>query len=175
MADGPPARQPARTVNCRTAEPEPFVETMMGLHEHLDLHFFVHQQALLDRDFARATVHLEAYATRLLDHIHDENTHVLPLYQRLGGDHTDAPSRLFLGEHQKLRDFVADFAMRLAVLRAQPDDRLLLDLFDRQATFKNLSLHHDLRERHGLYPFLAARLSCEQRAAVLAARRWSGA
>ncbi len=174
MANAPAARQPASPVNSPTTEPEPFVATMMGLHEHLDLHFFRHQQALLDRDIVRATAHLAAYETRLLDHIHDENTHVLPLYQQLGGDRTDAPTRLFLGEHQKLRDFVADFGMRLAVLRAEPEDRLLLDLFDRQATFKNLSLHHDLRERHGLYPFLAARLSGEQRKAVLAARRWSG-
>lgn len=141
---------------------------MMGVHDELAQVFFAHQRALLDRDFERAARELAAYRTKLFAHAHDEEQHVLPRYVELGGDATDAPLRLFLGEHKNLRAFVDEFARRVAALAAQPDDRALLELFDREATYKNLMLHHDLREKNMLYPFLEARLSPAEQAAVLA-------
>lgn len=160
----------------------PLTTLMMGLHDDLAERFFAHQQALLDRDFGRATRLLTGYRERLLRHMRDEETLVLPLYLAAGGDATDAPVRLFLGEHGKMRDFVADFASRTARLSAgseQPPgdpskDRALLELLDRQATYKNLVLHHDLRERNALYPFLGARLSADEQARVLRELGWSG-
>lgn len=142
---------------------------MMGKHDEFAQAFFVHQQALLDRDFGRAGRALAAYRTALLAHMHDEESLVLPRYEALGGDATDAPLRLFLGEHKNLRTFLDEFVVRVAALVERPDDRALLELFDRQATYKNLMLHHDLRERNMLYPFLAARLSVEEQAAILRA------
>lgn len=147
---------------------------MMALHDDLAQAFFRHQQALLDRDFARAGVELAGYRQRLAAHIADEESLVLPRYDALGGDATDAPVRLFLGEHANLRRFVDEFVARTAALSAAPDDAALLDLFDREAVFKNLVLHHDLRERNVLYPFLAARLSADEQRVVLAARSWCG-
>jgi len=141
--------------------------TMMGLHEAFDATFFAHQRALLDRDFARAGALLASYRADLLAHMQDEERLVLPRYGALGGDATDAPTKLFLGEHHNLRAFLADFAQRVAALAAQPGDRALLELLDRQATYKNLMLHHDLRERNALYPFLAARLVPEEQRAIL--------
>lgn len=140
---------------------------MMGVHDELAQRFFAHQQALLDRDFARAARELAAYRETLFAHAHDEEQHVLPRYVELGGDATDAPLKLFLGEHKNLRAFVDEFVRRVAALAAAPDDRALLELFDREATYKNLMLHHDLREKNMLYPFLAARLSAAEQAAVL--------
>jgi hemerythrin-like domain-containing protein len=105
----------------------------------------------------------------------DEESLMLPRYAALGGDATDAPVRLFLGEHKNLRSFVDDFGVRVERLARQPDDRALLELFDRQATCKNLLLHHDLRERNALYPFLAERLPPAEQERLLAARSWSGA
>ena len=151
-----------------------FVDRMMGLHAQLDDRFFAHQQALLDRDFARAAAALADYRDRLWRHIQDEESQVLPRYAALGGEVGDAPVRLFLGEHRNLRTFVDDFDVRLARLVQQPDDRPLLELFDRQATFKNLLLHHDLRERNALYPFLAEHLPAAEQERVLAALSWSG-
>lgn len=148
---------------------------MMGHHDQLAAIFFRHQQALLDRDFARAARELAAYRAALWAHMHDEETVVLPRYAALGGDATDAPLRLFLGEHKNLRSFVDDFGGRVAALASRPDDRALLELLDRQATCKNLMLHHDLRERNMLYPFLAARLSAGERSAILAACRHAAA
>lgn len=147
---------------------------MMALHDDLVQSLFVHQVALLDRDFARAAATLQQFRAQLLAHVDDEERHVLPPYERLGGDATDAPTRLFRGEHRNLHTFVDEFVRRVDALRERPDDAALLELFDRQATFKNLLLHHDLRERNMLYPFLAARLSPDQQAAILAARTWSG-
>lgn len=147
---------------------------MMGLHEALDARFFAHQRALLDRDFARAASLLDEYRSRLLQHIADEEEAVLPRYVAAGGDATDAPSRLFRGEHDKLRGFVAEFVRRIAALRERPEDRGLLELFDRQATFKNLMLHHDLREKAGLYPLVAARLPAVEQRAIVQGLRWAG-
>jgi len=151
-----------------------FVQRMMGLHAQLDEHFFVHQQALLDRDFARAQRLLADYRERLFAHMQDEESLVLPRYQAAGGDAGDAPVRLFLGEHKNLRLFVDDFGVRVARLVERPDDRALLELFDRQATCKNLLLHHDLRERNVLYPFLAEHLPPAEQEQVVAALCWSG-
>lgn len=155
--------------------PVPSLETvMMGLHDELDRGFFVHQQALLDRDFGRAGQALAAHRDRIDRHMADEEQFVLPQYQALGGDATDAPTKLFLGEHRNLRTFLDDFAVRVAALAQRPDDRALLELFDRQATCKNLMLHHDLRERNMLYPFLGARLAPAAQQAILQQLRWQG-
>jgi len=144
--------------------------TMMGVHDELDHGFFVHQQALLDRDLASAATRLEAYRELIARHMADEEGLILPRYAALGGDLTDAPVRLFLGEHAKMREFLADFAQRIAGLQEHPGDRALLELMDRQATYKNLMLHHDLRERRGLYPFLSARLAVADQGQLVAAR-----
>jgi hypothetical protein len=45
---------------------------MMGLHDELAQAFFVQQQALLDRDFARAGRLLAVYRDALLAHVRDE-------------------------------------------------------------------------------------------------------
>jgi len=147
---------------------------MMGLHDDLAQTFFAHQTALLDRDFTRAATHLARYREQLFAHAQDEERHVLPRYRELGGDDGDAPVRLFLGEHDKLRTFVDEFTTRVAALCAHPDDVKLLELLDRQATFKNLVLHHDLRERNVLYPFLQARLDADAQRSILEARAFRG-
>ncbi|MCA3010499.1 MAG: hemerythrin domain-containing protein [Phycisphaerales bacterium] len=151
-----------------------FAAAMMGLHARLDALLFAHQRALLDRAVARARASLAQYRDALFAHAADEEAHVLPRYRALGGDATDAPTKLFLGEHDKLRALVDDCARRLSAMGEVADDRALLDVLDRQATLKNLLLHHDLRERNLLYPFLAARLPAAEQAAILAARRWAG-
>ncbi|MBX3462974.1 MAG: hypothetical protein KF830_07370 [Planctomycetes bacterium] len=151
-----------------------FVVSMMALHAELDARFFAHQRALLDRDFGGAAAALADYRERLWRHIADEEEHVLPRYEALGGETTDAPVRLFLGEHGNLRKFVDEFTRSTAALAHTADDRALLALLDREAVFKNLLLHHDLRERNALYPFLAERLPAAEQAAVLALRSWAG-
>jgi hypothetical protein len=144
-------------VSC-AADGGDFAAAMMGLHARLDALLFAHQRALLDRDLPRARATLATYGEALTAHVADEEEHVLPRYRALGGDATDAPTKLFLGEHANLRAFVADCAQRLAAMPERVDDRPLLDL----------------RERNLLSPFRAARLPAAEQAAILGARRWAG-
>ena len=148
---------------------------MMAVHERLDARFLAQQRALLDRDFVRAAAWLDTYRSLLLLHMADEEQHVLPCYGSHGGDASDAPVRLFLGEHARMREFVDRFTAALAVLQQQPDDARLLALFDQQATYKNLLLHHDLRERNALYPRLEQWASAAELAAIASAVRSPGA
>ncbi|MCA8963633.1 MAG: hemerythrin domain-containing protein [Planctomycetes bacterium] len=152
----------------------PLQDGMMGLHAQLEQRFHAHQVALLDRDFERAGSELDAYRERLFAHMIDEEERVLPHYRDLGGDATDAPVRLFTGEHARMREFVLDCLQRTRGLAARPDDRDLLALFDREATYKNLVLHHDLRERNVLYPFLGARIAEPAQRELFASMRWRG-
>jgi len=154
------------------SDPSQLLElTLMAVHQQLDQIFFRHQCALLDRDAPRASHCLAEYSAMLLAHIDEEERFILPCYAAHGGDATDAPVRLFQGEHHNLRRFLMDFAERLRVWSQSPDDRLLLELFDRQATFKNLLLHHDLRERNMLYPHLSRSLSATEQQCLLAELR----
>lgn len=157
------------------ADDRTLASVMMGLHDALAQWFFLHQQALLGRDFVKARAGLLRYRERLFEHMRDEETAVLPAYEAAGGNATDAPVRLFLGEHGKMRDFVDGFVRSVDALVEHPDDRALLELFDRQATYKNLVLHHDLRERNALYPFVASRVPAETQALLLAGLHWSSA
>lgn len=141
---------------------------MMGRHGDFDACFRRHQVALIDRDHRAAGAELARYQQLLDEHIAQEEAHVIPLHVAHGGDATDAPAKLFLGEHQLIRKFLAEFRTRVERLVAVPDDDQLLELLDREATFKNLMLHHDLRERNVLYPRLSERLGEAEQAAVLA-------
>lgn len=141
---------------------------MMGRHAEFDACFRRHQVALIDRDHQTAGAELARYQQLLDEHIAQEEAYVIPLHVAHGGDATDAPAKLFLGEHQLIRRFLAEFRTRVGRLVAAPDDDQLLELFDREATFKNLMLHHDLRERNALYPRLSERLSVAEQVDVLA-------
>lgn len=144
---------------------------MMGLHEKLDAQFARHQRALLDRDYVRAASWLGSYREQLAVHMQDEERYVLPLYQNHGGDASDAPAKLFLGEHARMREFLEKIGDATAALANQPDDDKLLVLLDLEATYKNLLLHHDLRERNALYPRLEEWVSADELARVSTALR----
>lgn len=141
--------------------PGPLERVLMPLHEGLDALFFAHQVALLDRDGARAQRCFLAFRDAIETHAVDEESHVLPLYARSGGDATDSPSAQFRLEHDKIRRFLTELAPRIAALAGATsiDDRELLGILDRESWFKNLFTHHDLRERNVLYPWLS--LHCD--------------
>ena len=150
-------------------------ERMLSLHARLDALFAGHQRALLDRDFVRAGAWLDRYRAQLLLHMDDEERHVLPLYAARGGDASDAPVKLFVGEHARMREFVGRSVAAIAALQQQPDDAALLALFDQQATYKNLLLHHDLRERNALYPRVEQWASASELQALACVMRSPGA
>jgi hemerythrin-like domain-containing protein len=128
---------------------------LLELHRQLDQLFVDHQRALMRLDLDRAEVLLNDYQTALLAHIRDEETLMLPLY----GDRVKAPvggaASIFVGEHEKLRQFLTLFRQEIGKIRTMDDIELgVLFLIDSQHLFKRLLVHHDTREKKMLYPLL---------------------
>jgi hemerythrin-like domain-containing protein len=143
-----------------------FARQMMGLHKDLELLFREHQFAIMRGDYSRARKLFAIHAETLRAHAEDEEAHILPVFAERGGEDLDSPPRLFLGEHQKIRAFLDEIDLRLAAL-GDGDSLGALELLDREAWFKNLLMHHDLREGNVLYPKVDEWTSPEERAEIL--------
>jgi hemerythrin-like domain-containing protein len=149
--------------------PELSFVSLLDIHRVLRELFLQHQEALLDADLARARERLEEFERRLLHHIREEEELLLPIYQRAGVI-PGGPPVLFTGEHKRMRELLAGFGQALSSPEQNPASRKrgILWLLDRQATFKNLMEHHDLRETNILYPALDRVTSEAERREVLA-------
>jgi hemerythrin-like domain-containing protein len=143
--------------------------SLLDIHKALQELFLQHQEALLDADLMRAGKRLEEFEGRLFDHIREEEELLLPVYERAGAI-PGGPSVLFTGEHKRMQELLAGFKQALSSLKQDPGGRKrgILWLLDRQATFKNLMEHHDLREATILYPALDRVTSEAERRDILA-------
>ncbi len=143
----------------------------LTLHEQLVELFLDHQDALLSVDVPTALARLDRYERLLLDHMRVEEDRWLPLYAERAGRPPGGPIELFLGEHRKMRAFLERFRETLGRIASEDEKmarRSVLALFDRQAMYKHLVEHHDLREKNVLYPWLDRVTSADERAALLA-------
>ena len=130
--------------------------TLLETHTILRELFVQHQEALLDLDLPHALERLEEFERRLQHHIWEEESVLLPIYERAGAI-PGGPPVLFTGEHQRMREFLAHFKHALSSLATHPAGELkrgILWLLDRQASFKGLMEHHDQRESNLFYPTL---------------------
>lgn len=128
---------------------------LLMLHRQLDELFFEHQRALLRLDLNRASTLLAAYEAELLAHMRDEEQLMIPLYRERAQAPVGGAAEIFLGEHDKLRQYLVLFREELAKLAAADDlERGVLFLLDSQHLFKRLLVHHDSREKKMLYPLL---------------------
>lgn len=143
--------------------------SLLDIHKALKELFLQHQEALLDGDLTRAGKRLDEFEGRLLHHIREEEELLLPVYKRAGAI-PGGPPALFTGEHKRMQELLAGFKQVLSSLEQSPDGRKrgILWLLDRQATFKNLMEHHDLREANILYPALDRVTSEAERREILA-------
>ena len=142
---------------------------LLELHKQLDKLFLEHQRALLRLDMKRAAARLATYEADLLAHICDEESLMLPLYRERVAAPVGGAAEIFLGEHDKLRQFLALFKEELVKLEAVEDlERGVLFLIDSQHLFKRLLVHHDTRERKMLYPLLDEVTTPEERDALFA-------
>jgi len=143
--------------------------SLLDIHKALKELFLQHQEALLDGDLTRAGKRLDEFEGRLLHHIREEEELLLPVYERAGAI-PGGPPALFTGEHKRMQELLAGFKQVLSSLEQSPDGRKrgILWLLDRQATFKNLMEHHDLREANILYPALDRVTSEAERREILA-------
>jgi hemerythrin-like domain-containing protein len=128
---------------------------LLELHGQLDELFLEHQRALMRLDLNRAASLLAEYETQLLAHIRDEEELMIPLYQQRAAAPIGAAAEIFLGEHEKLRQFLGLFKEEITKIKKSDDtERGALFLIDSQHIFKRLLVHHDTRERKMLYPLL---------------------
>lgn len=131
------------------------------VHGQLDELFLDHQRSLLRLDLMGASTALEAYTIELFGHMRDEEV-MIPLYRERVAPPVGGAAEIFLGEHDKMRQYLVLFREELAKLEAVDDlERGVLFLLDSQHIFKRLLVHHDTRERKMLYPLLD-RVTTEQ-------------
>ena len=147
---------------------------MRNLSELLDLHhdleeiFFAHQCKLLRFEFDEALAILEQYERALLTHIADENEHLLPIYAERGTIAKGGAVQMFLDEHEKLQNHIQLFKEEIANFANEPElEKRLIWLLEREAFFKKLADHHDIRETNFLYPELDRITSDEEKLELL--------
>jgi len=128
---------------------------LLELHRRLDDLFLKHQRALLRLNLEQASELLDQYQGDLLAHIRDEENLMMPLYRQRATAPIGGAAEIFLGEHEKLRQFLVLFQEELNSLKFVDDlERGILFLIDSQHLFKRLLVHHDSREKKMLYPLL---------------------
>lgn len=139
-------------------------QDLLQLHTKLDQLFLNHQRALLRLDLKRARLELEAYEAELLAHIADEEELLIPLYRERAQSPVGGAPEIFLGEHDKLLQYLPLFKAAITKLENATDlESEVLWLLDSQHLFKRLLVHHDTRERKMLYPLLDEVTSDEER------------
>jgi hypothetical protein len=100
--------------------------------------------------------------------MHEEETRILPLYRERAAQPPGGGTQMFLDEHRKMRELLAELRAKQAELGPSPEPKAVLALLDRETGFKGYLDHHDRRERSFLYPGLDAALSFDERRAILA-------
>ncbi|HYX30507.1 MAG TPA: hemerythrin domain-containing protein [Pyrinomonadaceae bacterium] len=128
---------------------------LLQLHRDLDALFLEHQRALLRLDLISAATLLDEYERQLLAHIGDEESLMLPIYRERAAIPVGGAVDIFIGEHEKLRQYLALFKEEMQKLATTDDlEKGVLLMLDSQHLFKRLLVHHDNREKSMLYPLL---------------------
>ena len=126
---------------------------LIEIHESLNELFLSHQEALLAADMPVAIARLTEYEQRLRAHMNDEESLLLPIYERAGRIPGGAVE-FFTGEHRKMLEMLARIREQLARIEAEPTPRDRIRIFDEESKYKMLNEHHDQREQNILYPTL---------------------
>lgn len=128
---------------------------LLEIHKRLDELFIEHQRWLLRLDLKEAGAALEVYTIELFAHMQDEEEWMIPIYRERAEVPVGGAAEIFLGEHDKMRQYLLLFKEELTKMAEAEDlERAVLFLLDSQHIFKRLLVHHDTRERRMLYPLL---------------------
>lgn len=147
---------------------------LLTLHRELDELFFTHQRALMRMNLDQAGTALEEFEAALLAHIQDEEELMIPIYLERAEAPVGATADIFLGEHDKIRQYLELFKAEMLKLGTVKDlERAVLFLIDSQHIFKRLLVHHDTRERKFLYPILDEVTSESERLELFASLKLS--
>jgi hemerythrin-like domain-containing protein len=132
----------------------------------------MHQRALLRLDLKSALSALELFECELVAHMHDEEEFMIPLYDERADAPVGGTAAIFLGEHEKMRQYLALFKEQMPRLATADDlEREVLWLLDSQHLFKRLLVHHDTREKKMLYPLLDEVTTEEEKETLFAGLR----
>ena len=144
------------------------ISDLMKVHKVIDELFFEHQRALLHFDFEQALRILIAYESTLLNHMADEESILLPVYEERADFPVAGSPKLFYDDHAKMRSYLELFKQKTSEMPAESElDRVLLQLLDREAFYLRLCSHHDRREGDFLYPMLDGLLSDKEKYEML--------
>ena len=127
-------------------------------HEELGQLFFAHQEAVLVGDLPRAIETLQRFTEFHDLHKNFEDEHLLPRLAELD-DPGDWPASLYSHEHNKIADLLTQLEAHLIKLNTQKLAgtalrAALIELLDREKSFKGLCEHHQEREEKGMLPAL---------------------
>src|SRR5215831_10674573 len=117
---------------------------LLRVHGDLDELFASHQELLLQQRLAEAQMELQVYRELLGLHTRHEEQILLPRYEKLGPNPL-WPTRLYVGQHRRMRELLDGAADRLKVLayRGPAARHAIIGLLDYETTYKRLAEHHD--------------------------------
>lgn len=145
---------------------------MVFMRQHKDLEklFRLHQEELLRFRLERSKKYLQQFAKALRHHIYIEEKHILPLYEAVVPAQPGGGAFLFLGEHQKIKEFLTKIVSRTSRLDKKNKNiyQKIIELFDLETRFKDIFLHHDMRENNMLYPLLDKAITQEEKKRLVA-------
>ncbi|HAF12385.1 MAG TPA: hypothetical protein DHU55_11775 [Blastocatellia bacterium] len=146
---------------------------LVEIHKRLDELFLEHQRSLLRLDLMAASAALEAYTIELFAHMRVEEDVMIPLYRERVEAPVGGTAEIFLGEHDKMRQYLLLFKEELTKLAEAEDlERAVIFLLDSQHIFKRLLVHHDSRERKMLYPLLDQSTTEQERETMFASLKF---
>lgn len=131
---------------------------LLQQHEEMEQRLLAHQEALLERDVLLARTELDCYRGLVEVHIAEEEADLLPIYATLGEAPRGGSAEVLHTEHQKILKGLERMELLMVDFEAldvvRPRD--VLEMLERESTFKHLMEHHDLRERRFFFPALEA-------------------
>jgi hypothetical protein len=138
------------------------LKTVHTYHQYLEELLHLHQEALVERDMELALGFWQLHAQMLRLHIQMEEELLLLALERV----VTAPAwraDIYRLEHVKVLDLADKLDRLLGQLRhTRPDRRTLIELLDKQRSYKNVLEHHEEREEKGMLPELDAALSAAE-------------
>ena len=144
------------------------ISELLELHDDLEAMFVEHQRALLHFELENALELLDRYERCLFLHMRDEEEVLIPLYERRAAMKRGGDAKLLRDEHDKMRGLLQAFRSQIEGGKEVDDlDLWLLKLLDREAFFKRLCTHHDMREEQHFYRAIDDELSIAEKAELL--------
>jgi len=140
-------------------------------HQQLGQLFFVHQEAVLLAELPRAIETLRQFTEAHDLHKNFEDEHLLTRLAELD-DPGDWPASLYGHEHNKINDLLMQLNEDLSQLNAQELTGTalraeLIELLDREKSFKGLCEHHQEREEAGMLPALDRQTDAAWRKSII--------